>query len=164
MEKLCSYCRSAGHHRGKCPLFQSDVVYIEKFREVKTKYEREFLYENLPIGSIISMTVPSKNEEYLCVPTSYKNLDSDSRNRMEHWAIEKPYFTRFDKEHSAIVNRLFADRKWKKEEEKQSTAGVFLLGVGNKKLKPWSKEGQPDFFTFGEINYEIRYGRVKVIS
>jgi len=169
MEKLCSYCRLAGHHHGKCPLFQSDVAYIEKFREVKTEYERKILYEHLPIGSIVGVTKEKAKDqpevEILCVPVSYTNLDKDCRVRMDSWTIEKPLFTKYNEEHTRIVNRLFNDRKWKSAEEKLSSVGVYLLGIGGKKLVSWSKDpDKPDWLSFAEVNYDIRRGRIKIIS
>lgn len=165
MEKLCSYCRLAGHHRGKCPTFKGDIEYMEKFRQQMTEYEKKMLTEHLPIGSIISKhTGPIENHQVLCIPVSYHGFDKGIKIRMEHYAVEKPLFTKWDSNHVTIVNRIYADRKWRKQEEKNSASGVYLASISGEKMQPWTREGQPHFFTFGEINYEIRRDRIKMIS
>lgn len=171
-EKLCSYCRQAGHHRGKCPLFKADSEYIENFRELKKDYERKILEEFLPIGSIIRKTnvtyIDKTNITYgqniLCVPVSYKNLGKYDKPKMELYSIDRPTFTSYDDKHRLLVHRIFKDRKWSVEEEKRGSSGVYLQSITGERMQKYNKNDGPEYFTFNEINYDIRRTRITVIS
>ena len=163
-EKRCSYCREEGHHRGKCPLFKADSEYIENFRELKKDYERKIFEEFLPIGSIVKKTNATYDQNVLCVPVAYKNLGKNDKPRMELFSIDRPTFTSYDDKHRLLVHRIFKDRKWFIEEDKRGSSGVYLQSITGERMQKYSKDDGPEYFTFSEINYDIRRTKITVIS
>lgn len=162
-DKRCSYCKETGHHRGKCSTFNEDIIYIEKFRQLYMKSERDEILKHLPIGSLIAKeNVYGKN--ILCVPVGYVNTNEGDRTRMDIYTIESASFVKYDKYHATIVHRLYADRNWRKEEEKLPSAGVYLMSVSGEKLQHYSIDGNKEFITFGQLKYDVRRNRFKIIS
>lgn len=160
MEKRCSYCRNTGHNRGKCSTFDKDIEYIEQVRKAKIQYEIETLEKHLPIGSIVKKTDVMGNE-ILVIPLSYHNVTNPT---IDYYEAERPSYFKYGQQHITIVKRLYKDRKWLSLEKRKHNIAVCLSSITGEKLHNWGRGNEPEYFTFGELKYDILRNRFKIIS